>query len=220
MVGYSSGRSEDEDADAEGVAALVLLQLFLFSSDESCEFVGDDVSAAAAAVFLSDLPVLGLVLVVLEAAAPAAREVEELVVVLVLLVLPAEVFGLGLKPGKALPWTSWPARKTGGSLAQYEALGSGGGRELRPIRGCLRRGSEQFGQTEMSAGLVLPLSALTVVFELGLEVFDSFGTEFESFLRVCSLSCESFGFSGSVLASFCEPIAGAASPVGPPFRML
>lgn len=180
--------------------------------------MGDDVSAAAAAVLLSDLLVLGLAFVGLEAAAPAAREVEK-EVVLVLLVLPAKVFGLGLKPGKALPWTSWPARTTGGSLAQYEALESGGGRELRPIRGCLRRGSEQFGQTERSAGLVLPLSALTVVFELGLEGFDSFGAEFESFLRVCSLSCESFGFSGSVLASFCESIAEAASPVGPPFRM-
>ena len=51
--------------------------------------------------------------------------------------------GLGLKPGKALPWTSWPARLMHGSLAQYVAVASGTGRELSPIRGYWRRGREQ-----------------------------------------------------------------------------
>lgn len=78
------------------------------SVEEACEPEGEEASAAAAA-FLSGLLPFGFGLVVFEvvvvaAAAAAAAE--------------AEAFGLGLKPGKALPWTSWPVRTTGGSLAQ------------------------------------------------------------------------------------------------------
>lgn len=102
------------------------------------------VVVALAGGALEVLLLLGLVVVVslgLVAFEPAA------VVVVVVVVV---VLFLGLKPGKALPCTSWPARTMGGSLAQYCAFGSGGGREFSPIRGCLRRGREQLLQTSRS----------------------------------------------------------------------
>lgn len=112
--------------------------------EEDWELEGEEAveAVAVAAVVVEVVGGLarGLGLVGLEdPAAEAAADVAVAVVVLL-------VGFLGLKPGKALPWTSWPERTMGGSLAQYCAVGSGGGREFSPIRGCVRRGREQLLQ--------------------------------------------------------------------------
>ncbi len=168
------------------------------SVEEPCEPEGEEASAAAA--FLSDLLPFGFGLVGLEVVVdPAAA---------------AAALGLGLKPGKALPWTSWLARTTGGSLAQYEAFASGGGRDVLPIRGYFRRGRLQLSQIWRSDS---DLEGLLVEEELSLPVLEglaSLDVEVVSFMVALSLTSPFSAFSGTGTASL------AASSVGPPSKML
>lgn len=198
-----------------GALALLLLLLLVVSDEgggESCKVGGEVVVSAAAAPadFLSALGLVGaLDLVVLEEAEEAAAAAAAAVVL---------GLGLGLKPGKALPWTSWPFRTIGGSFAQYCAVGSGGGRAVMPILGCLRRGRLQVWQISTSAGKGASL--------VGLEAAEEEEEEFTPNAEVVPFSVGgwlgwlSFGFSEGRLASLEAVVVVQSSAETRPSRIL